>query len=70
VTTPAAGAQLKHVQVDGELAARGLSLATVEKSVKAGDTTIESYTNWLEANGYGHGDAEILTALLAAQLAG
>jgi hypothetical protein len=69
-TTPAAGAQLKHVQVDGELAARGLSLATVEKSVKAGDTTIESYTNWLEANGYGHGDAEILTALLAAQLAG
>lgn len=69
-TTPTAAAQARHVQVDGDLAARGLSLATVEKSVKAGDTTIEQYTNWLEANGYGHGDAELLTALLAAQLQG
>lgn len=68
--TPTDSAKGRHVQVDGELAARGLSLATVEKSVKAGDTTIGSYTNWLEANGYGHGDAEILTALLAASLPG
>lgn len=67
-TTPAKAAALKHTQVDGQLAAKGISIADVEKSVKAGSTTLQEYTNWLEANGYGQGDAEILTSLLAASL--
>lgn len=66
--TPAQTAGLKHVQVDGELAAKGLSLATVEKSVKDGLTTLDQYQSWLEANGYGQADAELLRALLASQL--
>lgn len=66
--TPAQTAGLKHVQVDGELAAKGLSLSSTEKAVKDGLLTLDAYQAWLEANGYGQADAELLRALLATSL--
>jgi tetrahydromethanopterin S-methyltransferase subunit F len=61
-------ASRRHVQIDGELAARSLSGAEVEAAVKAGSQTIDDYTTWLINNGYGATDAALLRALLQAKL--
>lgn len=61
-------ASRRHVQIDGELAARSLSGAEVEAAVKAGNQTIDDYTAWLTNNGYGATDAALLRALLQAKL--
>lgn len=68
--SPIKFAELRHVTIDGELAGRGLSLAEVESAVKGGELTIDAYQAWLERNGYGPADAELLRALLAAKLGG
>jgi hypothetical protein len=56
------------VQIDGELAARSLSLAEVEKAVTDGMQTLDQYETWLKNNGYGAADAGLLRALLEAKL--
>ncbi|HEV3059058.1 MAG TPA: hypothetical protein VGY48_12480 [Vicinamibacterales bacterium] len=58
----------RHVQIDGELAARSLSLAEVEKAVTDGMQTLDQYETWLKNNGYGAADAGLLRALLEAKL--
>lgn len=66
--TATATATARHVTIDGELAARGLSLSETEAAVKNGLMTLDAYQAWLAANGYGPADAELLRALLAIKL--
>jgi hypothetical protein len=62
-------AQSRRVTIDGELAARTLSLGQLEDAVKAGAITLDAYEQQLEAWGYGADDAQLLAALLADSLA-
>jgi hypothetical protein len=62
-------ARKRRVTIDGELAARTLSLGQLEDAVKAGAITLDAYQQQLEAWGYGADDAELLAALLADTLA-
>ena len=43
-------------------------MATTEKAVTDGLMTLDAFQSWVEANGYGRADAELLRALLAAKL--
>lgn len=61
-------ATARHVTIDGELALRGLSLADTETAAKNGLITLDAYQSWLEQNGYGQADAELLRALLATKI--
>jgi hypothetical protein len=62
-------ASRRRVTIDGELAARTLSLGQLEDAVKAGAITLDAYEQQLEAWGYGADDAQLLAALLADALA-
>jgi len=62
-------ARKRRTTIDGELAARTLSLGQLEEAVKAGAITLDAYQQQLEAWGYGADDAELLAALLADALA-
>jgi hypothetical protein len=59
----------RRTAIDGELAARTLSLGQLEDAVKAGDVTLDAYEQQLEAWGYGAADAQLLAALLADAIA-
>ncbi|HLZ44412.1 MAG TPA: hypothetical protein VKQ05_01885, partial [Gemmatimonadales bacterium] len=63
-----AAAKLRHTQVDGELAARTISLSAEEKAVVDGLQTLDQYETWLTANGLGAADAQLLRALLETKL--
>jgi hypothetical protein len=63
-------ANKRHVAIDGELEGRGASLAQIEEAVKENQMTLDAFQTWLENNGYGAADAELLRALLATKLAG
>jgi hypothetical protein len=68
-STPAAAAAARHVTIDGELAARSISLAEAEQGVEKGMVTLDAFVTWLTNNGYGGADAELLRALLSVKLA-
>jgi hypothetical protein len=59
----------RRTTIDGELAARTLSLGQLEDAVKAGDVALDAYEQQLEAWGYGAADAQLLAALLADAIA-
>lgn len=56
-------------EIDGELVTRELSLGQLEAAVKQGLGTLEQFAAEVRALGYGTADAELLTALLAGELA-
>lgn len=57
-------ARRRRVTIEGELAARTLSIGDLEAAVKAGAVTFEQYRDQLIRWGYGADDAELLTSLL------
>jgi hypothetical protein len=57
-------ARRRRVTIEGELAARTLSIGDLEAAVKAGALTFAQYREQLIRWGYGADDAELLTALL------
>jgi hypothetical protein len=61
-------ARSRRVTIEGELAARTLSIGDLEAGVKAGALTFERYRDQLIRWGYGRDDAELLTALLVEKL--
>jgi hypothetical protein len=61
-------ARARRVTIEGELAARILSIGDLEAGVKAGALTFEQYRDQLLRWGYGLDDAELLTALLVEKL--
>jgi hypothetical protein len=62
-------ARRRRQTIDGELAARTLSLGDLEDAVKKGFLTVGQYAGQLQAYGYGADDAALLAALLEASLA-
>lgn len=63
-------AAARRTAIDGELAARSLSIGELEAAVKAGALSLEQYRAQLETWGYDPADAALLTNLLALKLAG
>lgn len=61
-------ARRRRVAIDGELAARTLSLGDLETAVKAGALTLDDYNRQLVTWGYGAADADLLTQLLFERL--
>jgi len=64
-----ADAEARHTAIDGELTARSLSLAELEKAVVAGLRSVADYQAQLLQWGYGASDAQLLTSLLADTIA-
>lgn len=58
----------RRTTINGELAARTLSLGQLEAAVKAGAVTLDAYVQQLISWGYGSDDADLLAALLFDQL--
>jgi hypothetical protein len=58
----------RRVTIEGELAARTLSIGDLEAGVKSGLVSFEQYRDQLIRWGYGADDAELLTALLVEKL--
>jgi hypothetical protein len=67
--TARADAEARRVTIDGELAARQLSLGELEKAVGANLRTLEQYRQQLVNWGYSDADAQVLASLLGAKLA-
>jgi hypothetical protein len=61
-------ASARRTTINGELAARTLSLGQLEAAVKAGAITLDAYVQQLVSWGYGSDDADLLASLLADQL--
>jgi len=62
-------AQTRALQIDAQLKAKQLSLATLEAAVKAGERTIDDYVSTLESQGFDAADAELQAALLEQKIA-
>jgi len=65
-----ADANSRRTTIEGELAARTLSIGQLEAAVKAGAVSIDGYIAQLESWGYGADDAELLAGLLVAGIEG
>jgi hypothetical protein len=61
-------ASARRTTINGELAARTLSLGQLEAAVKAGAITVDAYAQQLVSWGYGSDDADLLASLLVDQL--
>lgn len=61
-------ARARRGQIDGELRARNLSVATLEEAVTKGFATLADFHAEVRALGYSAEDADLLTALLATDL--
>jgi hypothetical protein len=63
-------AKARRETIDGELAAKSFSLATLEDQVRAGAVSLESYEAALVSKGYAPDDAALLAGLLEDDFSG